>query len=125
MHLLYGIKAPFRRDKPMDTRPIDLGALSFRYPVYLGDDERNRVYDLFAHLGPAAGLRESDEHGADEHEGILQRRQKGGIGQEIPKIFQSNEVPVLRIHKRIVKRRKVDRHRERDDHPDEQQDNGW
>ena len=38
-------------------RPIDLGALSFRYPVYLGDDERNRVYDLFAHLGPAAGLR--------------------------------------------------------------------
>lgn len=47
----------FRRDKPADTRPIDLGARSFRYPVYLGDDERNRVYDLFAHLGPAAGLR--------------------------------------------------------------------
>ena len=47
----------FRRDKPTDMRPIDLGALSFRYPVYLGDDERNRVYDLFAHLGPAAGLR--------------------------------------------------------------------
>lgn len=47
----------FRRDKPMDTRPIDLGALSFRYPVYLGDDERNRVYDLFAQLGPASGLR--------------------------------------------------------------------
>ena len=41
----------------MDTRPIDLGALSFRYPVYLGDDERNRVYDLFAQLGPASGLR--------------------------------------------------------------------
>jgi hypothetical protein len=47
----------FRRDKPMEMRPIDLGALSFRYPVYLGDEERNRVYDLFAHLGPAAGLR--------------------------------------------------------------------
>jgi hypothetical protein len=47
----------FRRDKPMDTRPIDLGALSFRYPAYLGDDERNRVYDLFAQLGPAVGLR--------------------------------------------------------------------
>ena len=37
--------------------PIDLGARSFRYPVYLGDDQRNRVYDLFADLGPAAGLR--------------------------------------------------------------------
>jgi hypothetical protein len=47
----------FRRDKPADMRPIDLGARSFRYPVYLGDDERNRVFDLFGHLGPAAGLR--------------------------------------------------------------------
>ncbi|MGE0258008.1 MAG: glycosyltransferase [Alphaproteobacteria bacterium] len=47
----------FRRDKPAETRAIDLGARSFRYPVYLGDDQRNRVYDLFARLGPAAGLR--------------------------------------------------------------------
>jgi hypothetical protein len=47
----------FRRDKPVDARSIDLGARSFRYPVYLGDDQRNRVYDLFARLGPAAGLR--------------------------------------------------------------------
>ena len=38
-------------------RPIDIGGRSFRYPVFLGDDERNRVYDLFAELGPAAGLR--------------------------------------------------------------------
>lgn len=47
----------FRRDKPDDARPIDLGALSFRYPIYLGDDERNRVYDLFARVGPETGLR--------------------------------------------------------------------
>jgi hypothetical protein len=47
----------FRRDKPVETRSIDLGARSFRYPIYLGDDERNRVYDLFSHLGPASGLR--------------------------------------------------------------------
>lgn len=47
----------FRRNKPVEARPIDLGARSFRYPVYLGDDERNRVYDLFADLGPAAGMR--------------------------------------------------------------------
>ena len=47
----------FRRDKPDHLRPVDLGARSFRYPVYLGDDERNRVYDTFARLGPAAGLR--------------------------------------------------------------------
>src|SRR5581483_7949684 len=47
----------FRRDKPAERRALDLGARSFRYPVYLGDDQRNRVYDLFAGLGPAAGLR--------------------------------------------------------------------
>lgn len=46
----------FRRDKSIAARPIDLGARSFRYPVYLGDNERNRVYDLFSDLGPAAGL---------------------------------------------------------------------
>jgi spore maturation protein CgeB len=50
-------EAVFRRDKPDAARPIDLGARGFRYPVYLGDDERNRVYDLFARLALASGLR--------------------------------------------------------------------
>jgi hypothetical protein len=50
-------EAVFRRDKPDEARSIDLGGRSFRYPVFLGDDHRNRVYDLFADLGPAAGLR--------------------------------------------------------------------
>jgi hypothetical protein len=50
-------EAVFRRDKPDETRTIDLGGRSFRYPVFLGDDDRNRVYDLFSELGPAAGLR--------------------------------------------------------------------
>jgi hypothetical protein len=50
-------QAVFRRDKPDEARTIDLGGRSFRYPVYLGDDDRNRVYDCFAELGPATGLR--------------------------------------------------------------------
>ncbi|HEX3861623.1 MAG TPA: glycosyltransferase [Stellaceae bacterium] len=49
-------EAVFRRDKPDAARTIDLGGRSFRYPVFLGDDDRNRVYDLFSELGPAAGL---------------------------------------------------------------------
>jgi hypothetical protein len=49
--------AVFRRDQPDEMRPIDLGGRSFRYPVFLGDNDRNRVYDLFAELGPASGLR--------------------------------------------------------------------
>jgi hypothetical protein len=47
----------FRRDKLDEARAIDIGSRSFRYPVYLGDDTRNRVYDVFAKIGPAVGLR--------------------------------------------------------------------
>jgi hypothetical protein len=50
-------EAVFRREKPDAARSIDLGGRSFRYPVFLGDNDRNRVYDLFAELGPALGLR--------------------------------------------------------------------
>ncbi len=46
----------FRRDKPDEARRIDIGGRSFRYPVFVGDDDRNRVYALFAELGPKAGL---------------------------------------------------------------------
>src|SRR5437016_4186041 len=32
----------FRRDKPDAARSIDIGGRSFRYPPFLGDDERNQ-----------------------------------------------------------------------------------
>ena len=47
----------FAAIKPDEKRAIDIGSRSFRYPVYLGDDTRNRVHDVFAKIGPAAGLR--------------------------------------------------------------------
>ena len=50
-------EAVFRRDRPDKARAIDIGGRSFPYPVYIGDQERNRVYDLFAEIGPARGLR--------------------------------------------------------------------
>ncbi len=49
--------AVFRRDKPDPMRPIDIGGRSARYPVFIGDDERNRVLDVFAGIAPAVGLR--------------------------------------------------------------------
>ncbi|MGH7064934.1 MAG: glycosyltransferase, partial [Stellaceae bacterium] len=49
--------AVFRRDKPEAARPIDIGGRSARYPVFVGDDERNRVHDRFAALAPKLGLR--------------------------------------------------------------------
>jgi spore maturation protein CgeB len=47
----------FRPDKPDPSRPIDIGGRSARYPAFIGDDERNRVHDLFAQVGPSVGLR--------------------------------------------------------------------
>ena len=48
--------AVFRRDKPDPVRAIDIGGRSARYPVYIGDDERNRVLDIFAAIAPKRGL---------------------------------------------------------------------
>ncbi len=47
----------FRRERSNSVRATDLGGRSARYPVFLGDDERNRLYDAFVELGPQAGLR--------------------------------------------------------------------
>jgi hypothetical protein len=47
----------FRRDKTDKSRRIDIGGRSAHYPVFLGDDERNRVYDAFAQIGVQTGLR--------------------------------------------------------------------
>jgi len=49
-------EAVFRRDKPDTMRTIDIGGRSARYPVFIGDDERNRVLETFAGIAPAAGL---------------------------------------------------------------------
>jgi hypothetical protein len=50
-------EAVFRRDRPDEARAIDIGGRSFLYPLYIGDQDRNRVYELFAEIGPARGLR--------------------------------------------------------------------
>jgi hypothetical protein len=50
-------EAVFNRQQSDEARGIDIGGRSFRYPVYIGDDERNRVYACFSQLGPAAGLK--------------------------------------------------------------------
>jgi Glycosyl transferases group 1 len=38
----------FRPEMPQEDRPIDIGARSYRYSAYIGDDDRNRIYDYFA-----------------------------------------------------------------------------
>jgi hypothetical protein len=46
------------------------------------------------------------------------------IGEKVAEILQPDEAPGLRVEQAVVQRRKIDRHRQRDDHPDEQQCNG-
>ncbi|MBV8132704.1 MAG: glycosyltransferase family 1 protein [Alphaproteobacteria bacterium] len=50
-------EAVFRPDTPDPIRTIDIGGRSARYPVFIGDDERNRVLDVFARIAPVVGLR--------------------------------------------------------------------
>jgi hypothetical protein len=50
-------EAVFRPGPPDAARSIDIGGRSAHYPVYVGDDDRNRVYELFARLAPSSGLR--------------------------------------------------------------------
>ncbi|HEV2548619.1 MAG TPA: glycosyltransferase [Stellaceae bacterium] len=38
----------FHPTLPQAARPIDIGARSYRYLAYLGDDDRNRLHDFFA-----------------------------------------------------------------------------
>jgi len=37
----------FRSTTPSERRPIDIGTRSARYVAYLGDDDRNRLFELF------------------------------------------------------------------------------
>jgi Glycosyl transferases group 1 len=46
----------FRRQIGDVDRRFDIGGRSTRYPVFIGDDERNRVYDLIREVGPRQGL---------------------------------------------------------------------
>lgn len=54
----------FRPEKPDAVRAIDIGGRSARYPPFIGDDERNRIHDLFARVGPSTGLRVDIDTGA-------------------------------------------------------------
>ncbi|HEY1259678.1 MAG TPA: glycosyltransferase [Stellaceae bacterium] len=54
----------FRPGPPDLQRHIDIGGRSARYPVFVGDADRNRVYELFARLGPEAGLAVDIDTGA-------------------------------------------------------------
>jgi hypothetical protein len=48
--------AAFRREKDDADRKIDVGGRSAQYPNFLGDDDRNQLYDAVRRCGPKEGL---------------------------------------------------------------------
>lgn len=46
----------FNADTPYEQRSIDVGMLSYRYPPYLGDNDRNRIIDYFSQNARDLGL---------------------------------------------------------------------
>lgn len=50
-----------------DVRPVDIGARSFRYSPFIGDDDRNRIFDAFARgrFDPPLVLDMSNDHRFD------------------------------------------------------------
>ncbi len=63
-----------------------------------------------------------DEDGNDEDQGIDQSGDEIRVGEERRVILQPDKGAVVGIEQAIAQRRKVERHRQGHDHPDEEQD---
>ena len=49
--------AAFKPGPGHDSRALDIGVKGYRYPAYLGDDDRNRMIELFIDASPRWGLK--------------------------------------------------------------------
>ena len=58
-------------------------------------------------------------------ERVDQRAEKIGIGEESRVVLQADEAHVVRIEQVVVQRREIERHHQRHDHPEEEQDDRW
>ena len=77
--------AAFRPGPPRHRRPVDIGTRSARYIPYLGDDERTRLFDLFAEhtFDPALKVDiETDSRLAREDWAGFLHRCKGTVSNE-------------------------------------------
>ncbi len=100
--------AVFRRIVPQDARPIDIGARSFRYLAYLGDNDRNRIYDFFAtnRFDPPVVLDFSNEHRFDRRGwAVFLNRCKATIGTEAGSWYlEKNDTTVHAIREYVASR---------------------
>jgi hypothetical protein len=91
----------FRPDMPQASRRIDVGARSWRYLAYLGDDDRNRIYDYFesADFQPPLALDFSTEQRFDRAGwAVFLNRCKATISTEASSWYlERNDATVLTI----------------------------
>jgi hypothetical protein len=99
----------FQARTPQRERQIDIGARSFRYLAYLGDDDRNRIYDYFAgnRFEPPLTLDFSTEQRFDrEGWATFLDRCKATIATEAGSWFlERDDVTVLAIREYLARKR--------------------
>jgi hypothetical protein len=66
-----------------------------------------------------------DEHRDDKDQRIDKSGDEIWIGKERRVVLQPDEAAVIGIKQAIAQRRKIERHHQRHDHPDEEQDDRW
>jgi hypothetical protein len=102
----------FRSLRPQEQRPIDIGTRSHRYLPYLGDDERNRLFDFFsAHaFDPSLVVDIDTEERFDREQwaGFLNHC-KGTVSNEAGSYFlERDDRTVRRIMDDLIARKKAE-----------------
>ena len=64
------------------------------------------------------------QHAANQDQGIDHSGHEAGVGQEVMKILQSNEAVLAGIEQVVADHREINGHRQRHQHPQQQQRNG-
>jgi spore maturation protein CgeB len=99
----------FRPIVPQGDRLVDIGARSWRYLAYLGDDDRNRIYDYFAsrRFEPSVTLDFSTEQRFDrEGWAAFLNRCKATVATEAGSWYlDRNDATVMAIRDYVVRSR--------------------
>jgi hypothetical protein len=97
----------FRPDLPQASRRLDVGARSWRYLAYLGDNDRNRIYDYFenARFQPPLALDFSTEQRFDRAGwAVFLNRCKATISTEASSWYlERDDATVLAIRDHVAK----------------------
>lgn len=102
--------AAFQPGPDHDSRTLDVGVKGYRYPPYLGDDDRNRLIETFQsaapRLGLAADITFDNRIGREQWAQFLQSC-RGTISTEVGSWYISpDDTLIMRIHEYLNAKRR-------------------